>query len=59
VPGTGVWWVLTHDHARPKGTGAEVSFIGAPVWMVRDGKIARIEFYRDRREGLKAARLED
>jgi ketosteroid isomerase-like protein len=49
--------VLTHDHARPKGSGAEVSFRGAPVWTVRDGKVARIEFSWDREEGLKAAGL--
>lgn len=49
--------VLTHDHARPKGSGTEVSFMGAPVWTVRDGKVARIEFYWNRDEGLKAAGL--
>ena len=49
--------VLTHDHARPKGTDAEVDFLGAPVWSVRDGKVARIEFYWNRDEGLKAAGL--
>jgi ketosteroid isomerase-like protein len=49
--------VLTHDHARPKGSNAEVSFAGAPVWTVRDGKVARIEFYWNRAEGLAAAGL--
>lgn len=49
--------VLTRDYARPKGTDAEVYFSGAPVWTVRDGKIARIEFYWDRAEGLRAAGL--
>jgi ketosteroid isomerase-like protein len=29
--------VLTRDHARPKGSSAEVDFLGAPVWSVRDG----------------------
>jgi ketosteroid isomerase-like protein len=37
--------VLTHDHARPRGSDAEISFTGAPVWTVRDGMVARIEFY--------------
>jgi len=32
--------VLTRDRARPKGSDAEVSFLGAPVWTVRDGKVA-------------------
>jgi ketosteroid isomerase-like protein len=49
--------VLSRDYARPKGTDAEVYFIGAPVWTVRDGKIARIEFYWNRAEGLQAAGL--
>jgi len=49
--------VLTRDHARPKGAQAEVYFEGAPVWTVRDGKVARIEFYWNRAEGLAAAGL--
>jgi ketosteroid isomerase-like protein len=49
--------VLTHDHARPKGSAAEVDFLGAPVWTVRGGKVARIEFYWNRAEALAAAGL--
>jgi len=49
--------VLTRDHARPKGSSAEVDFLGAPVWTVRDGKVARIEFYFNRAQGLAAAGL--
>jgi ketosteroid isomerase-like protein len=49
--------VLTRDHARPKGANAEVYFVGAPVWTVRDGKVARIEFYWNRAEALAAAGL--
>ncbi len=49
--------VLTRDHARPKGSSADVDFLGAPVWTVRDGKVARIEFYFNRAEGLAAAGL--
>ena len=51
--------VLTRDHARPKGASAEIDFLGAPVWTVRDGKVARIEFYWNRAEGLAAAGLEE
>src|SRR5260370_6033136 len=51
--------VLTRDHARPKGTDAEVYFSGAPVWTVRNGKVARIEFYWNRAEGLAAAGLSE
>jgi ketosteroid isomerase-like protein len=49
--------VLTRDYARPKGSDAEVYFVGAPVWTVRDGKVSRIEFYWNRAEGLAAAGL--
>ena len=49
--------VLTRDQARPKRSDVEVSFLGAPVWTVRDGKVARIEFYWNRAEGLAAAGL--
>jgi ketosteroid isomerase-like protein len=49
--------VLTRDYARPKGSDAEVYFSGAPVWTVRDGKVARIEFYWNRGEGLAAVGL--
>jgi ketosteroid isomerase-like protein len=51
--------VLTRDHARPMGANAEVYFSGAPVWTVRDGKIARIEFYWNRADGLAAAGLSE
>jgi ketosteroid isomerase-like protein len=57
--GDGRVLVLTNDHARPKGASAEVNFMGAPVWTVRDGKVARIEFYWNRAEGLRAAGLEE
>jgi ketosteroid isomerase-like protein len=57
--GAGRVLVLTRDYARPKGAEHEVNFIGAPVWTVRDGKVARIEFYWNRAEGLAAAGLAD
>jgi ketosteroid isomerase-like protein len=57
--GDGRVLVLTNDHARPKGVGAEVSFAGAPVWTLRDGKVARIEFYWNRADGLAAVGLEE
>ena len=49
--------VLTRDFARREGMEAEVDFEGAPVWTVRDGKVARVEFYMKRAEGLAAAGL--
>jgi ketosteroid isomerase-like protein len=53
--GNGRVLVLTRDYARPKGSSAKVHFLGAPVWTVRSGKVARIEFYWNRSEGLTAA----
>ena len=49
--------VLTRDYARPKGASADVYFSGAPVWTVRERKVARIEFYWNRTEGLAAVGL--
>jgi hypothetical protein len=31
--------------------------MGAPIWTVREGKVARIEFYWNRDEGSAAAGL--
>jgi len=50
--GDGRVLVLTNDRACPKGASAEVTFLGAPVWTVRDGKVARIEFYWNRDRAL-------
>ena len=55
--GDGRVLVLTNDHACPKGASAEVTFLGAPVWTVRDDKVSCIEFYWNRAEGLSAAGL--
>jgi ketosteroid isomerase-like protein len=55
--GDGRVLVLTNDRGCPKGASAEVTFLGAPVWTVRDGKIASIEFYWNRAEGLLAVGL--
>jgi ketosteroid isomerase-like protein len=51
--------VLTNDRASPRGSGAEITFRGAPVWTLREGKVACIEFYWNRKEGLRAAGLEE
>ena len=49
--------VLTRDRARPRGAAADVDFLGAPVWTLRDTKVRRIEFYWTRAEGLAAVGL--
>ena len=51
--------VLAHVFGRPEGSQAEVENTVASVWTLRDGKIARAEFYIDRAEALKAVGLED
>jgi ketosteroid isomerase-like protein len=51
--------VLVRDFGRPAGETNEVSITTAAVWTVRNGKIARAEFYANRAEALKAVGLED
>jgi len=43
--------------ASPVGSTREVKLSGADVWTVREGKIARIEFFSHRSEALKAVGL--
>jgi ketosteroid isomerase-like protein len=49
--------VLPRDYGRRPGMALEVGVMGAAVWTVRDGKIARVAFYLNRSEGLEAAGL--
>jgi ketosteroid isomerase-like protein len=49
--------VLLRDHGRRKDLDAEVELRGASVWTVRDGKVARVEFYTNRDQALEAAGL--
>jgi ketosteroid isomerase-like protein len=51
--------VLIRDFGRQRGSAAEVSILGAAVWTVREGKIARAEFYADRTEALEAVGLSE
>jgi ketosteroid isomerase-like protein len=46
--------VLVRDYARRVPGAPEVGQIAAAVWTVRDGKIARAEFYATRAEALEA-----
>jgi hypothetical protein len=53
--------VLIRDRGRRHDTDAEVELISGSVWTVRDGRIARVEFYGNRDElfdatGLRASR---
>jgi ketosteroid isomerase-like protein len=51
--------VLAHVFGRLEGSQAEVRNTVASVFTVRDGKIARVEFYLERAEALKAVGLEE
>ena len=51
--------LLTRDSGRREGSTQEVEGIDAAVWTVRDGKIARVEFYVRRREALDAVGLRE
>jgi ketosteroid isomerase-like protein len=50
--------VLVRAFGSLEGSQGEVENTSASVWTVREGKIARVEFYIDRAEALKAAGLE-
>ncbi|HEY7266581.1 MAG TPA: nuclear transport factor 2 family protein [Solirubrobacterales bacterium] len=49
--------VLTRDYGRRAGMEAEVPILGAAVWIVRDGKVARATFYTDRNQAFAATGL--
>jgi ketosteroid isomerase-like protein len=51
--------VLVRDYGRRAGMAVEVSMVGASVWTVRDGKIAKTAFYPNRSEALEAVGLSE
>ena len=51
--------VLVRDRGRLRGSTSEIENVGASVWTVHGGKIARIEFHADRAQALKAVGLEE
>jgi ketosteroid isomerase-like protein len=46
--------VLIRDRGRPHDSSAEVELVAGSVWTVRNGKIARIEFYGTRADLFEA-----
>jgi ketosteroid isomerase-like protein len=50
--------VLVNDFGRRASDTHEVAQQSGAVWTVRKRKVARIDFYADRREALKAVGLE-
>jgi ketosteroid isomerase-like protein len=51
--------VLFHDFGRRKDSTHEIRGETAGIWTVRDGQVARAEFFLTADEALKAAGLED
>jgi ketosteroid isomerase-like protein len=51
--------VMNRNRGRMRDSEAEVEVVSAAVWTVREGKIARIEFFTDRRVALSALGLEE
>jgi ketosteroid isomerase-like protein len=49
--------VLVRDYGRRDPDAPEIEQIGGAIWTVRDGKIARVEFYARRDEALAGAGL--
>ncbi len=49
--------VLLRLHGRMAGTQNEVEMIAASVYLVRDGRVARIEHYGNRADALEAVGL--
>ena len=49
--------VLVRDFGRRKGMTAEVAMTAASIWTLRDGRVARVEFYPERDAALAAAGL--
>jgi ketosteroid isomerase-like protein len=49
--------VLVRVHGRMAGTQNDVELIAASVYLVRDGRVARIEHYADRAAALEAVGL--
>jgi ketosteroid isomerase-like protein len=52
--------VVSHDFGRRPGMEKEVEFRGSAVWTVRDGRVAKAEFFTaDRAGALEAAGLSE
>jgi ketosteroid isomerase-like protein len=51
--------VLVNDYGCREGAAEEVKVDGSGVWTVREGKIARTEFFAFRTEAFKAAGLSE
>ena len=50
--------VFSRDFGKRPGLDSEVELKGGSIWTVRDGRVARTEFFSIRRDALRAAGLE-
>ena len=50
-------FVPSYNFGRLHGSAEEIRLDGAAVFTLRDGKVARVEFYADRTEALTAVGL--
>jgi ketosteroid isomerase-like protein len=48
---------LVRDYGSRAPDDPEIEMIAAAVWTLRDGKVARVDFYADRAAALKAVGL--
>ena len=51
--------VRSYAFGRPEASTAEVKLTHGDIWTIRDGKLARVEYYTSRAEAFKAAGLEE
>jgi ketosteroid isomerase-like protein len=51
--------VISRDFGRRPGTDTEVELKASAVWTVREGRVARAEFFTDRADAERAAGLHD
>jgi ketosteroid isomerase-like protein len=51
--------VTSRDFGRRDGMADEVELKGSAVWTIRDGKVARAEFFTDRLKAYDAAGLRE
>jgi ketosteroid isomerase-like protein len=50
--------VLPTDVGRRRGMGEEVEMHGATLWTIRERKVARVDFFARREDGLAAAGIQ-
>jgi ketosteroid isomerase-like protein len=49
---------LVRDYGRRSGVDGEMHAVGASLWTLREGKVARVHFYPDRAQALEVVGLQ-